>query len=409
MSKTAYYSAAEAAEVLGISLPTLYSYVSRGLLRSEVDDASKRTHRYLRADVEALRQRREQRRNPTKVVEDALYWGAPLLDSALTHIADGRCYYRGHDVTHLAVTHSLEAVAGLIWCGDLNTTIDSLDPQAKTIMSPRLTAIWQQVEALSVMERFQILLPLAAVDDLAAYNLQPEGVTQTGGRILRLMAAIAAGRPEASGTVATILQQRWAADEPDAAMLINAAMVLSADHELNVSSFTARCVASAGSMPYQVVSGGLAALLGARHGRVTEGVMWFLREVETPEWVGPVVASRLKRGEPVPGFGHPLYPGGDPRARRLLELVEARYGNRPQVAMVLQIGRAAAELVGKPPTIDFALVALARALNLPANSPIALFALGRTVGWIGHALETYEAGRIIRPRANYVGPLPEAA
>jgi citrate synthase len=192
---------------------------------------------------------------------------------------------------------------------------------------------------------------------------------------------------------------------PEAAALINSALILCADHELNVSAFTARCVASAGTTPYGAVIAGLAALQGNKHGGHTERVEALFREVGEGNRVRMTIASRLRRGERIPGFGHPLYPDGDPRAKMLLARTTAVFPHKTTLAQA--IVSEVQQTIGQNPTIDFALVTLARALNLPAGAPIALFALGRTVGWIGHAIEQYNLDQLIRPRARYTGTMPE--
>lgn len=221
------------------------------------------------------------------------------------------------------------------------------------------------------------------------------------------MVSVAAGGRGAGNSMAQVLQAAWAPDTPQAARLLNAALILCADHELNVSSFTARCVASAGATPYQVVIAGLAALQGAKHGRVSERVEAFLREVGASGDIRAVIAGRLKRGEDVPGFGHPLYPQGDPRGQKLLEMTTVLLPGAESVGRAQAVAAAVLEMLGQRPTVDFGLVTAAQALNLPPGSALALFALGRTIGWIGHALEAYQSDRIIRPRARYVGVRPE--
>ena len=407
MDQAGYLTAKEAAEILGIGLPTLYSYVSRGLIESRVADPSRRTHRYRREDVEKLKLRQEQRRNPARIVQDALHWGTPVLESALTLITKDHIYYRGRDAVGLATTHSVEEVTALMWAGDLAAKIDSLQQRLdQPASSSRLKAARSQLRGVSIMEQFQALLPLAALDDLAAYDLQPAAVIETGGRILRLMIAIATGRDILDGRIAAMLRESWVPDDSRAAELLNASLILCADHELNVSSFTARCIASAGATPYQVVIGGLAALQGAKHGRMADRVIWLLKEVGHPNQVRKVIGGRLKRGETIPGFGHPLYSGADPRARYLLEQVTAHYAHLPEIELISRVVEETASLLGKFPTLDFGLVAVTSALRLPLDRAIILFSLGRTIGWIGHALETYQAGRMIRPRARYVGQLP---
>ena len=338
METTGYLTAREAANELGISLATLYSYVSRGLIRSEAADERKRTRRYRLEDVRRLKERKEQRHNPARTVENALHWGTPVMESAITLIADNRLYYRGQDVLYLAANYTVEQVAALIWDGELSADIPGLVDSTPVTLSPHWPAVNQHLAGLSPVERFQVLLPLAAVDDLAAYDLRSSAVAQTGARILQLFVTmIAAGNPVAGSSISQKLQQGWIPDDPQATPLINTALILCADHELNVSSFTARCVASAGATPYQVVSAGLAALQGVKHGRNTERVEAFLRELDPPADVRQAMAGRLKRGEPIPGFGHPLYPGGDPRGQALLDLVGAHYPDSAVVALANKV------------------------------------------------------------------------
>jgi len=112
-----------------------------------------------------------------------------------------------------------------------------------------------------------------------------------------------------------------------------------------------------------------------------------------------VVEARLARGDRLPGFGHPLYPDGDPRADTLLARLPA---DRTREALLDAVG----QLGGWPPNIDAALTATRRALRLPRGAALAIFAIGRTAGWIAHALEQQQDGKLIRPRARYTGPTP---
>lgn len=396
-----YLTAQEVADQLGISVATVYAYVSRGLIRSEAGSDSSRKRRYYQEDVERLKQRQEQRYHPERVAEAALHFGAPLLESGLTLITDGRLFYRGMDALELARTQPLEVVAGLLWTGEL-APLNLVPP----VISPRCAALWDQVRDLTPFERFQTLLPLAALDDLSAYDLRPASMIHTGGRILQLLTAFAIERPVEQHRIAENLQAGWKPGDPMAAHIINMALVLCADHELNVSSFTARCVASAGSTLYAAVIGGLAALQGTRHGGNTERVMALFKEAGMPGNARAALVNHLKRGEILPGFGHRLYPDGDPRGKLLLKTVAELYPRSSAVALAEAIMQEVSTLTGQQPNIDFGLVAAAQALKLPQGAPIALFALGRTVGWIGHALEQYAADQLIRPRARYTGVQP---
>ena len=234
-----------------------------------------------------------------------------------------------------------------------------------------------------------------------ACDLCPDGVAQTGWRILSLLTTVAAERSRPAPIDAR-LARAWRADDR-AVAAIRVALVLCADHELNVSAFAARAVASAGANPYAVVSAGLGALEGVRHGGISLRVESMLQALRRTRNVRAALGERLRRGETIDGFGHPLYRDGDPRAAAILDLLGEAFPRSPELAFVLDTTAAAAAVIREQPTIDFALAALARVLRLPAGSPLVLFALGRTIGWIGHAIEQYATGQVLRPRAKYVG------
>ncbi len=405
-----YMSAAEAAQALGISLPTLYSYVSRGLLRSEFADARKRTRRYHAEDVQRLKERQEIRRDPQKVVDTALHWGTPLLPSALTLIEGGRFYYRGQDALDMAVNSTVEQVAAWMWTGNA-AQANVLFSQPLLPLPPHVESLLPLLREVPPMERFQAVLPLLAAEDVAAYDFRPFPVALTGARLLRRMAMLAVNEEKGSAEegIAGWLQQAQKPQHPQAAPLFNAALILCADHELNVSSFTARCVASAGSPPYAVVSAGLAALQGVKHGGMSARVEALFRETGRPEQARDLIAQRIRRGETVPGFGHRLYPDGDPRGKLLLELVKSAYPQAPSVQLAMALAEAAESALREQPNIDFALATLCSTLELPSGTAITLFALGRAIGWIGHAIEEYQADHLIRPRAHYTGSLPQGS
>ncbi len=402
MEKTNYLTAQEAAAELGVSRATLYSYVSRGLVRSEALGDKQRQRRYRTEDIQRLKERKELRRNPAKTAEQALSWGVPVLESGLTLITNGRLYYRGQDALDLALNSSLEAVASLLWSGSSRTPLPK-EVEAASPASPSSNQSWG---GLAPVNAFQAALIRAEFEDPAAFDLRPESVAHKGLSILRLLARIAARENDNPGAgIAQTLQAGWSPTRPEAVRLINAALVLCADHELNVSAFTARCVASAGSSPYAAVIAGLAALQGVKHGGVTRRVQALFQEVANPGRAQTVLSGRLKRGEAIPGFGHRLYPDGDPRARLLLELLRDSAASKP-LDLAEAIARQAQRLIGELPTIDFALVCLAGALDLPEDAAIMTFAIGRTVGWLAHAIEQYRTEALIRPRARYTGPQP---
>jgi citrate synthase len=399
MKEHTWMTAAEASKALGINRSTLYAYVSRGFIRSEARAGKTRERRYSREDVERLKRRNEERRDPEKAASHALQWGLPILESAITLIANGKLYYRGHDATELARTRSIEEVASLIWSGAFETNV--ADTQLHVVSGARA------VDHLPFISRAQSVVALVGARDALAYDVRPHAVAQCGWRIINLLASVAAETPDLADTIEETLAQAWAPKTKQAATLIRAALILCADHELNVSSFTARCVASAGSNPYNVVLAGLAAMEGSKHGGVTVRVEERLSSLRRKRGsVRDALAERLRRGETLDGFGHPLYPQGDPRATTIFDLMRDHFRKSPELAFAAEVAQAGIELLGERPTVDFALVALARVLRLPPAAPLTLFAIGRTIGWIGHAIEQYGRNEIIRPRARYTGEMP---
>ena len=227
---------------------------------------------------------------------------------------------------------------------------------------------------------------------------------RTGRRILRVLAASVALQPSLPDPIHRRLAAAWRLDQAGAEIL-RRCLVLIADHELNASTFVARCVASTGATPYAVVSAALSALSGRRHGGASARAEALFAELARGGDAMTVMAGRLARGEDLPGFGHFLYPAGDPRASTILAAITRTL---PEARGLIEDAAAAGRrLTGRHPNVDFALAAAASSLALPRNAALALFVLGRTVGWIAHAIEQYESSILIRPRARYTGPPAE--
>jgi len=176
---------------------------------------------------------------------------------------------------------------------------------------------------------------------------------------------------------------------------VRRALVLLADHELNASAFAVRVAASTGASIAASLLAGLGALSGPRHGGAGEATIALIDDAAR-SGAETAVSRWLARDQPLPGFGHPLYPQGDPRAIALLDGLV--------VDDLLVDLRSAVEMAtGLSPNIDFALATFARTHRLPADTPFRLFALGRAVGWAAHAMEQATTGQLIRPRARYDG------
>jgi len=371
-------TAHEATERLGVSRQTLYSYVSRGLVRAVAAPGRARRSLYNAYDVAALMERRDRGRARREVATSTTHWGEPILRSALTLIADGSLRYRGQDVLILAQGATLEEVAGLLW--DLPIPrpmpMETRFPSGGTPFGRCLRAIAAE----------------AAQSDQA---LHPPAVAEGAARLLSVVAGAIAGKSTGSAQpVHARIAGAWGLDAA-AADLVRRALVLCADHELNASAYAARVVASTGASLAACILAGLAALSGPLHGGSTARVVALAADPEVRRDPLRAFRLRLARGETLPGFGHRLYPQGDPRAA---DLLSAALPSTPWPAMI----EAAVALTGLQPTIDVALAMLEDSLPLPRGGGLALFAAGRTVGWIAHALEQRADGRLIRPRAEHV-------
>ena len=401
MRPSPYLTAREAADALRVTRATLYAYTSRGLLRSERIPGRTRERRYHREDIERLVERTATRRDPSRTATRALRGGGPVLESGITLIQDGAFYYRGQDAVALAAESTVEAVATLLWAAsDTETTrlFAQRSPLTKREIAPLMS---RSSESLMLL---QVALPLAAAKDVTSFDLRAPAVRQTGARILRLFTTLIA-HSDAPQPIHRALQSAWAPRHDVVANVIRTALVLCADHELNVSAFVARCAASAGATPYDVVAAAIATLKGYKHGGAAAQVLDLVRHVESAKSARAALADRLRRGERVPGFGHPLYPAGDPRATVLIRLARES-GNEGAWRPFRYLFKAGLDVLQDEPNLDAGLAAVTLAYRLPREAPVLLFALGRTIGWIAHAIEEYETDRLIRPRARYVGPPP---
>src|SRR5882762_3061497 len=391
-----YLSAREASADLGIWPPTLYAYVSRGLIRSEPSSDS-RSHRYRAEDVRGLKERRAPSPEPRGLRSfDA---DLPVMDSSIGTITEDGPIYRGVNCIELAEADTLEHAATLLW--DV-TGVDPFAPDNCPHVSDEMRSVAEAARHAPPIDRTIAVLALAASADPRAFTRAPDGRAMVGGRILRLVGATMLNRTTSPRPLHLQIARAWAPDDRHAAELIRRALVLLADHELNASTFTVRCAASTGLNLYDAVIAGLAALKGPKHGGA--GVL-ASRLVKTliDNDVEPVIRERGALGERFAGFGHGVYKREDPRAMSLLDALTRAGAPRK---FTREVPERIAEATGELVNIDYALAVLVHSLRLPAGSELALFAMARMVGWIAHASEQLQHGRLIRPRARYVGPAP---
>jgi len=398
---TEWLTAGEARARLGVQAQTLYAYVSRGLIRSERIPGS-RSSRYSRADVERLaaRGRRTSGAAGPEIV----------VDSALTKLDPaGRLAYRGWNVTDAARSSSYEAVADWLWDADD-------EPQEWVAPKDQLRVATRAQSALpadaAIPDRLRVTAAaVGAVDPLRNDRRRP----QVAARGRALIATLVDSLPLVSSAEATggsIAARFWPRLSPLAATAarveaLDHAMVLLADHELAASTLAVRVAASTWADPYLLVCAGLAAAGGPLHGGASEAVRMLLREVTGGTSAAAVVGARLRDARPIPGFGHTVYEGPDPRAPALLAAVRQ---TRPPRA-VMRAATDVEALVGGDgevfPNIDYALGVFAEAHDMVPGAGEAIFVTARCAGWIAHGLEEYEHRLRYRIRAAYTGPPPD--
>ena len=383
-----------------VSLPTLYAYVSRGLIRSEREGAARR-RRYLAEDVWLLNARKRGGATRRGAAQDALHWGMPVLESRLSVIHGGRLYYAGRDAVELAARATIEQVAALLWSGDLDSRAAR---RRRSRTDAARVAQRDGAGATAAAARGPAALPAAGG---GARSVRVRSAAD-GGAARRGAASCACSPPRRRARARRrsrsrgVLQRRWAPRDAGAARLLDAALVLYADNGLNPSSFTARCVASAGSTPYAVVAAGLAALQGVKHGGACERAAGLLDEVRDARGARPPWPRACGAANRCPGSAIRSIPTAI-RAPRTCSSSSPRIGrSRPRWRACARSSTRSREAMNERPTIDFAVVALCRALGLPAGAPLLLLGVARVVGWIAHGLEQYREGREIRPRAALV-------
>jgi citrate synthase len=392
-------TAVEAARRLGVKPETLYAYVSRGQLtrhregrrslfaRAEVERLAARGHRAARAGELGI------------VVETAL----TRLDPA------GALFYRGADATRLARESTYEAVAELLWGGEPATPWEG----------PPIAG-----EGARPADHLRVIVARAAAADPLRADLRPPAVRATARRLIATMvdglpaAAVVGGAPAvtapgegaaAAGGGAAIAARLWsrlhpAPPTPARLRLLDAALILLADHELALSALAARVAASAHADPYLVVLAGLSAQGGALHGGAGTSVERLLAAIPDAEAAPGVLGERLAAGEALPGFGHAVYTERDPRADVLLELLPQADPDPGRLAVARAVLDAVGRHDGPAPNVDFALGAVTDCLGLTPGAAEATFALARTAGLVAHALEEYPHRLRFRARAVYAGP-----
>jgi len=384
-----WISLTEAIRQLGVRPQTMYAYVSRGRVAVIPDPRDPRKSLYRGEDVAGLRKRKQQGRNRETLAAGTIFGDEPCIYTALTSFARGRPFYRGQDVIRLSGSATLEEMAALLWGAESAIRFGAASAPAQPAGAP----------GGSRTRAFSALAALAAQGHSTHGRIERALHAEAGDLVGTLTQAFGALPQDADLPLHQQFAKAWGQDLAVAEHL-RKSMVLVADHELTSSAFAARIAASTGASLPACLLAGLATFSGPLHGDASMRVRAMFDDLGRLG-ADKLLAHHLQSAIAIPGFGHHLYPDGDPRAAALL----ADFSPAQPIRDFIQKVEA---LTGLRPNIDIALAALVDTFGLPADAAFALFASARSVGLLAHCFEQLQVGMVIRPRGRYTGPALEA-
>lgn len=406
-----------AAAMLGIKPQTLYAYASRGLIRTAPKRGGKASL-YHREDVEAVLLKSRKSDPSGAAAESVIRWGgSPVLRTAITSIGPEGPRYRGKLAIDLAqAKRPFEDCVELLWSGVLPA--QSIVWQPAKIPAPFLEIIEAIRKIAKLTNSMRHLLALSTEAYAACNGRNAElhlGAPVLAGRNLIQVLAPTLGllgdKPNYAPSyepepVAAIVARSMGVPIDEQEMdAINACLILSADHELSPPTVAARISASAGADIFSCVNSALGAFDGLLTGLGCDKSERTLLSASSPKNYLGMLEKYTRRKEPIPGYGHPLYPSGDPRALYLIDVAKNISPRTPRARLALTCVDAASTELGAAPNLTVGLAVISICLRLPEGATGGLMALGRISGWVANAFEQRLAGFLVRPRARYIGPV----
>jgi citrate synthase len=438
-------TASEAAAQLGVKLGTLYAYVSRGWLKSYRRKVGRQAL-YRRSDIEALRGVIAPERGVrARSLPDASSWvtvaqpatggsstGVIVAESAVSSIIDGQLAYRGYPIEELVERASFEEVCLLLWGGErprpedvdhlrdaiasaripppVVAALDAIGSDAPplmrlAVMMPSLAAAEHRLPARSRIDQARMIitvLPLGLAPVTGDFASKPHTAPRAG----------APGPAAVRGMAARLCERSLAlagdsspAEREADRQALDRVLVACAEHELNASTFAARVVASTGADLYASVLAALCSLSGPIHGGACDRIETMFADLGAGTRIDHALEVFSTHHALPPGFGHAIYPAGDPRAALLRQLakITAKRKGRKLFETALKVEETVWKRARLRPNLDFYLTVCVRMLGFARGMPAAIFALGRAAGWIAHSLEQSTDNRLIRPRMRYHG------
>ncbi|MED4530991.1 citrate synthase [Metabacillus fastidiosus] len=353
--------------------------------------------------------------------------GIVATTSSVSSIIDDTLTYVGYSIDDLAENASFEEVVYLLWHRKLPTS-EQLDEIRKQLSEN--AKIPQQVvdhfksypiEKVHPMAALRTAVSLLGLFDEEADVMDPQANYRKAIRLQAQLPTVVAAfarvrkglepiEPRTDLAIAENFLYMLSGEEPSdiAVEAFNKALVLHADHELNASTFTARvCVATLSDV-YSGITAAIGALKGPLHGGANEAVMKMLNEIGDIQNVESYVKDKFDRKEKIMGFGHRVYRKGDPRAKHLRTMskkLTSITGDSKLYEMSLKIEELVTSKKPLPPNVDFYSASVYHSLGIDHDLFTPIFAMSRVSGWLAHILEQYDNNRLIRPRADYTGPV----
>lgn len=353
--------------------------------------------------------------------------GIVAAQSAISDVngIEGRLIYQGYDIHDLAQHAAFEEVVYLLWHGKLpnKAELDELSSQLRgevALPDPIIRLIQDTPKEANPMDALR-----TAVSALSFYD--PDGADMSRKANLRRAVRLTAKFPTIVGTfhrvrngqqpveprkdlslAGSFLYTLWGKEADDVATrTMDVAFVLHADHELNASTFAARVTAATLSDMYSAIVSAIGTLKGPLHGGANEGVIKNLLEIGSLENVEPWLMKKFAEHEKIMGFGHRVYRTMDPRATHLIEMsrqLGERTGQKKWYEMSIRMQEVMLREKRLNPNVDFFSASTYYSLGIQTDLFTPIFACSRISGWTAHVLEQYDHNRLIRPRAEYIGP-----
>jgi citrate synthase len=402
--RPAYVGRQEAIKVLGVKPQTLYSYVSRGLVRRCVDDGG-RSSSYNFQDIQRLKARSLARSGHGPAAANAIHWGEPVLSTAITKITERGPVYGEYLATDLARdNHRFESVAEYLWTG--TALVDDViwcEPKHASLgrQLSEITRFHPNVHIRQLLTEVALLLGMEQGDEVRVQETRSD--IEQACDLMQAMAGafgfLGPGKqyavPRRGDSIARVLAKALGIPaNPDVTHALDGVLVVVADHEFTPATFAARIAASAGNDLYSCVGAALQVHFGSALGLRCDLLEQCLGAPQSPEMDRAVAAGSLSRA-----LDHPIYRNGDPRAQALVEIAE-RLASRAKSRSRGSVSVAATEQ--RTVSMDHALVAVCQALGAPRYAAGGLLAFGRMAGWIAHVFEQRREQFVIRPRAKFV-------